>query len=81
MKYVGPEDYADVQPLIDRTVQFGEIIGLRGSAGNAVLMSEEEYDALMETVHLMRDERVARDILEAAGEDLEESVAEEDAGW
>lgn len=82
MKFVEPEQYREeIMMLVDRAAAYGEVIGLRGSEGSAVLISEDEYDALMETVHLMRDPRVARDILEAAGEALEECIAEEDVEW
>lgn len=82
MKFLEPDIYKEeIEDLVARAVAYNEIIGLRGADGNAVLMSEEEYDALMETVHVMRDPRVAQDILEAAGELLDECIAEEDVEW
>lgn len=82
MKYVEAAVYrTDIEDLITRAVEYNEIIGLRSPAGDAVLMSQEEYDALMETVHIMRSPQNARDVLEAAEEALEGCIAEEDAGW
>lgn len=82
MKYIEPGCYeAEIKQLVDRAVDYNEVIGLQGTDGRAVLMSEDEYDAVMETIHLMRDPRVGQDILEAAEELLEESIAEEDVEW
>lgn len=82
MKYIAQEEYKkDPASLVDRTIRFNEIIGLRGTEGNAVLMSEDEYDAMMETIHLCRDPRTRDEILAAADEMLEECIVEEDADW
>lgn len=82
MDYVTTEQCEkDFDQYVGRAVRFNEIIGIRGSEGNAVLMSEEEYDALMETVFIMRSEETRLDIMGAAAESLEEAIAEEDVSW
>lgn len=82
MKYIEPAVYAgDIRSLVDRAVEYNEIIGLRGTQGEAVLMSQEEYDAILETIHIMRSPQDAREILEAAQEELEMCIAEEDVDW
>lgn len=82
MRYLAQAEYeADPVSVVDRAVRFNEIIGLRGTEGNAVLMSQDEYDAMMETVHLCRDPRNRDEILEAANEMLEDCIVEEDADW
>lgn len=82
MQYLEPEQYErNIAALVERTVAGGEIIGLSAASGRAVLMSEREYNALAETAFLTQDPRVAADILEAAGEEMEESIAEQDVRW
>lgn len=82
VKYVEAEVYSkDPLSYVDRAARFNEVIGLRGTEGNAVLISEEEYDAIMETIHICRDPKVREEIMEAADEILEECIAEEDADW
>ena len=82
MKYIAPEIYRqEIEELAARAVEYNEIIGLQTPGGNAVLMSQEEYDALMETVHIMRDPDAVAAILDAATEVIEECIAEEDVDW
>lgn len=75
------EAQQNLMSYLERAVRFNEPIGIRSPEGSAVLISEEEYDALMETVFLMRSERTRADIFEAVAEELEEAVLEQDAGW
>lgn len=82
MQYIDPSDCAEhLDEYLERAAQFNEIIGIRRPEGNAVLMSEEEYDALMETVFIMRSEETRADIRGAAAESFEEAIAEEDVSW
>lgn len=82
MKYVtAAQCAADFDKYMERAAKFNEVIGIAGTEGNAVLVSEEEYDALMETVFIMRSEEARADIMGAAAESLEEAVAEEDVDW
>ena len=82
MKYVSTEQFsAAPDQYLERAVRYNEVIGVSTSEGNAVIISEEEYDALMETVFIMRSEETKLDITGARAETLEEAIAEEDVDW
>lgn len=51
----------DLFNLVSR-VQDGEKITITSKNCNAVLMSEEEYDSLLETLHLLSDPDMAADL-------------------
>ena len=51
----------DLMDLVN-SVQNGEKVTIASMGCNAALMSEEEYDSLMETLHLLSDPDVAADL-------------------
>lgn len=51
----------ELPDMVDR-VQDGERITITSKNRNAILMSEEEYDSLMQTLHLPSDPDMAADL-------------------
>ena len=54
MAITGSEARARLFPLIEQVTKDGVPIEIVRRAGTAVLISQEEYDALEETAHLLR---------------------------
>ena len=64
--------------LIDRTKEFHEPIIISGKRNNAVLISEDDWNSIQETLYLCSIQGMRESILEASEESLEESVKELD---
>lgn len=64
--------------LIDRTKEFHEPIIISGKRNNAVLISEDDWNSIQETLYLCSIPGMRESILEASEESLEESVKEPD---
>ena len=62
---------------IENTIKFGDALSISTKNGNAVLLSEEEYRGLMETLYLMSVPGLAKD-LKAGMEEKPEDMADVD---
>ncbi len=70
---------SDLYNLIDQTKNFHEPIVISGKRNNAVLISEDDWNSIQETLYLCSIPGMRESILEASKEPLDESV--EDLGW
>lgn len=59
---------------VEQAVTYGEIVNVSTKKGNAVLMSEDDYKGLMETVHLCSIPGMVDSIKAAQAEPVEECV-------
>ena len=58
--------------FVDQTNESHEPIHIKGKRGNAVMISEEDYDALMETLYINSIKGLSQSILKASKESLDE---------
>lgn len=67
---------------INQAVEYNDVVNVSTKNGNAVIMSEEDYNSLMETLYLVSVPGLADTIKEAGKEPLEESREySEDEQW
>ena len=60
--------------FVDQAVTYGEVINVNTKNGNAVLLSEEDYRNMMETLHLSVIPGMVESIQKAAEEPLDACV-------
>jgi PHD/YefM family antitoxin component YafN of YafNO toxin-antitoxin module len=63
---------SDLFNLIGNVVNLNDILKISTKDGNAVVMSEEDYNALMETIYLYNQPGLVESILEAKNAPNEE---------
>ena len=59
---------------LSQAVNFNDVINVSTKDGNAVILSAEDYNGIMETVYLMSDPHVLNDIVESKKEPLEQGT-------
>ena len=59
---------------LNQAIEHNDVINISTKTGNAVLLSEEDYSGLMETIYLFSNPKTAQDILEAMDEPIEEGT-------
>lgn len=60
----------DLFNSIDKVIEYNEIITVNTKKGNAIIISEEDYNALLETLMLQSDPRVINKIKDGENEDI-----------
>jgi PHD/YefM family antitoxin component YafN of YafNO toxin-antitoxin module len=63
---------SDLFNLIGNVVNLNDILKISTKDGNAVVMSEEDYNSLMETIYLYNQKGIVESILEAKNSTKEE---------
>lgn len=71
---------ANLYQLLDMALD-SEVVSVSTKRGNAVILSEDDYNAMMETMHLMRIPGMTESIQAVAEEALSDGVALEDVEW
>lgn len=66
---------------INQAVEFNDVINVNTKAGNAVIISESDYNGLMETLYLSRNQKVRDEIVEGINTPIEECVEESAVEW
>ena len=68
----------DIYELLEQTIKFNEPINISTKNGNAIVLSEEDYNNLMETLYISSIPRLKEDIIEGLNESTEEYVDEDE---
>lgn len=67
--------------LIDETIISSEPIQITGKRGNAILISEDDWRAIQETLYLTNIKGMKESLIEGRNTPKEELVDLEDIGW
>ena len=71
----------NVYAMVENTVRFNEPINITTKDGNAVLISEEEYLGLIETLHLASVPGMKEKLIDGLNTPLSDTVPEEEVDW
>ncbi|NLX93786.1 MAG: type II toxin-antitoxin system Phd/YefM family antitoxin [Clostridiales bacterium] len=67
--------------MLEQTIKYNEPININTKDGNAVVISEEDYNGLMETLYLSTIPNLKEKILEGIKTPLSECVPENEVEW
>lgn len=71
----------NMSQLIEQTIQYNETISINTEKGNAILLSEEDYNGLMETVYLSSVPHLKEEIIEGMKTPLSECIKHDAVKW
>jgi antitoxin YefM len=82
MKTLSSEEVsANIDRLIEEAAQSHEPIQIRSQNATAVLISEQEWRSIQETLYLTSIPGMKESIIEGAETPIEDCVSEEDLEW
>ncbi|RZI45973.1 type II toxin-antitoxin system Phd/YefM family antitoxin [Candidatus Finniella inopinata] len=72
---------ADLYKIVDQVCQNHTPTIIKGKRNNAVIVSEEDWKSIQETLYLLSVPGMYESIVEGQNEPLEEMLTESDLGW
>ena len=71
----------NIYSIVENTVRFNEPVSITTKDGNAVMISEEEYLGMLETLYLTSVPGMKEKLIEGLKTPLSETISEEEVGW
>ena len=71
----------DIYALLEQTINFNEPINISTKNGNAVVLSEEDYNSLIETLYITSVPNLKEELVKRANDNEEEFVSEDEVKW
>lgn len=71
----------EIYELLDQTIKYNNPIHISTKNGNAVVLSEEEYNSLIETLYIESIPKLKEKILEGGETPLDDCLKEDEVGW
>ena len=71
----------NVYEILEQTIKYSEPVNVSTKSGNAVIISEDEYNGLMETLYLSSTPGVKEKIIEGMNTPIEECIPENEVNW
>lgn len=70
-----------IYEMLEQTIKYNEPINISTKNGNAVVLSEEDYNGLIETVYLSSIPKMREKLIKGKNVPLEDCVAEDEVEW
>ena len=71
----------DIFRMMEQVIRYNDPIGVTTKDGSCVVMSEEEYNGIMETLYLYSVPGLAEEIIEARNTPIEERIPASEVEW
>ena len=67
--------------ILEQTIKYNEPVNISTKSGNAVIISEEDYNCLMETLYLSSIPNIKEKIIDGMNTPLNECIPENEVEW
>ncbi|HML38576.1 MAG TPA: type II toxin-antitoxin system Phd/YefM family antitoxin [Bacillota bacterium] len=67
--------------VLEETIKYNEPVNISTKDGNAVILSEEDYNGLMETLYLCSVPTMREQIIDGLNTPISECIPEDEVKW
>ena len=71
----------NVFAMLENTIKYNEPINFSTKSGNAILLSEEEYNGIMATLELSSNAELKKTLIDGMNTPLSECISEDEVVW
>ena len=71
----------DIYDLLEQTIKYNEPINISTKNGNAIVLSEEDYNNLIETLYISSIPGLKEDIIKGMKESKDDYLSEDEVNW
>ena len=71
----------NVFAMLENTIKYNEPINISTKSGNAILLSEEEYNGIMATLELSSNAELKKTMIDGMNTPLSECIPEDEVVW
>ena len=71
----------NVFAMLENTIKYNEPINISTKSGNAILLSEEEYNGIMATLELSSNAELKKKLIDGMNTPLSECIPEDEVVW
>ena len=71
----------DIYKLLENTIKYNEPINISTKDGNAVVLSEEDYNNLIETLYISSIPKLKEELIKRKNSSDEDFVKEDEVDW
>lgn len=71
----------DIYNFLEQTIKYNEPINISTKHGNAIILSEEDYNNLIETLYISSIPKLKEDIMKGLKEDVKDYINENEVDW
>ena len=71
----------NVFAMLENTIKYNEPINISTKSGNAILLSEEEYNGIMATLELSSNAELKKTLIDGMNTPLSEYIPEDEVVW
>ncbi len=71
----------DIYKLLENTIKYNEPINVSTKNGNAIILSEEDYNNLMETLYIYSTPNLKEELIKRKNSSDDDFVEENEVDW
>ena len=71
----------NVFAMLENTIKYNEPINISTKSGNAILLSDEEYNGIMATLELSSNAELKKTLIDGMNTPLSECIPEDEVVW